>query len=238
MTGGLLDEYRKEVERIFGGDLVSLTLYGSHAGDSPEPGAEVSVLIVVREVRKEALEGYHDISHKFARRGIPAPPIFTETFLRESTDVFPLEYLGIAEMRKVLAGSDVFGGLEIRDGNLRHQVEFELKGKLLSLRRMYMTAFGSRDLAGLMLKTVGPVVSAARGLLLLDDRRAPQGRVAIVDGIEKRFDVRFPALREILAAQGAGKMRPGRAGEIFFGYLEEVERLCSLSDRFHVTEGR
>ena len=239
MSGSLIEEYRKDVERIFGEDLVSLTVYGSHAENEPAPGAEAAVLIVVRELSKAALEGYHDIAHRYARRGIPAPPILTEAFLRDSADVFPLEFLGIAERRRVLAGRDVVADLPITTENLRHQVEFELKGKLLALRRMYMQTFGRKELAGLLLKTVGPLVSVARGLLLLAGRpqggalpKAPHDKEEIVAEIEKRFAVSLHAIREVIAARRAGSMSPARAEEIFFSYLEEADRLCSLSDRF------
>ena len=239
MRGSLIEEYRKDVERIFGDDLVSLTVYGSHADEEPAPGAEMAALIVVRQLSKAALEGYHDISHRYARRGIPAPPIFTEAFLRESADVFPLEFLGMAEKRRVLAGRDVVADLRITTENLRHQVEFELKGKLLAARRMYMETFGKKELAGLLMKTVGPLVSVARGLLLLAVRpqggslpNAPHDKEEIVAEIEKRFSVSLHAIREVLAARRGGTMSPARAEEIFFAYLEEADRLCSLSDRF------
>lgn len=239
MPGSLLEEYRKDVERIFGEDLVSLTVYGGHAEEEPAPNAEAAVLIVVRQLSKAALEGYHDISHRYARRGIPAPPILTEAFLRESADVFPLEYLGIAERRRVIAGRDVVADLPITTANLRHQVEFELKGKLLALRRMYMGTFGKKELAELLMKTVGPLVSVARGLLLLGGRpeggalpKAPHDKEEIVAEIEKRFSVSLHAIREVIAARRAGSMSPARAEEIFFSYLEEADRLCSLSDRF------
>lgn len=238
MRGSLIEEYRKDVERIFGEDLVSLTVYGSHAEEEPAPGAEAAILIVVRELSRAALEGYHDIAHRYARRGIPAPPILTEAFLRDSADVFPLEYLGIAEKRRVLAGRDVVADLPITTNNLRHQVEFELKGKLLALRRMYMQTFGRKELAGLLMKTVGPLVSVARGLLLLGGRseggavpKAPHDKEEIVAEIEKRFAVSLHAIREVIAARRAGSMSPARAEEIFFPYLEEADRLCSLSDR-------
>ena len=68
MGGKLLDEYRRDVERIFGVDLVSLTVYGSRADEEPAPGAEAAVLIVVRELSRAALEGYRDVAHRYARR--------------------------------------------------------------------------------------------------------------------------------------------------------------------------
>ncbi|HZW36021.1 MAG: hypothetical protein ACM319_09255 [Deltaproteobacteria bacterium] len=233
MVAGLMEEFRSEVEKIFGEDLVSLTIYGAHASDEP-PGREenVSVLVVVREIRREELAAYRNIAHRYARRGIPAPPIFTEGFLKESSDVFPLEFLGMASQRRVIFGKDIVPELNITTRNLRHQVEFELKGKLLTLRRMYMEVFGNRELVGLLQDTVGSVVSVARGLLLLSDREAPHEKIAILDGIEKHFGVSLPAIREVIAARQGRKIPHARAEALFFLYQEEVGRLCSLVDEY------
>ncbi len=107
-----------------------------------------------------------------------------------------------------------------------------------------METFGRKELAGLLIKTVGPLVSVARGLLLLADRlpgalplKAPHDKEEIVAEIEKRFSVSLHTIREVLAAKRAGTMSPARAEEIFFHYLEEADRLCSLSDRFPAGDG-
>jgi hypothetical protein len=231
VSPGVLEEFRTEVEKIFGEDLVSLTIYGSHAAEEPEsPSGEVPVLVVVRALRREAFNAYRNIAHRYARRGIPPPPIFTEDFFRNSSDVFPLEFLGMSSLRRVISGKDVVADLEITAKNLRHQVEFEMKGKLLALRRMYMGAFGNKALLGILRDTAGPIVSVARGLLLLSNREAPHGKTEILDAIEKNFGVALPALREALAARGGEKIPPARAEELFFAYQNEVERLCSLAD--------
>lgn len=237
MGAGLLEEFRAEVEKVFGEDLVSLTVYGSHASGEPGPGSEMSVLVVVRELRRETLAAFRGIAHRFARRGIPPPPIFTDSFLKGSADVFPLEFLGMRSRRRVISGKDVVAELEITTENLRHQVEFELKGKLLSLRRIYMGTFGNKEFLGVLKNTVGPVVSVARGLLLLADNVAPDGKQEIVEGIEKRFGVRLPSIREALDAKRGAKIPSGRAGELFLGYLEDVDRLCSLADAFRAEPG-
>jgi hypothetical protein len=239
VVAGLLEEFRTEVEKIFGEELVSLTVYGSHATDEPEgQGGDVSVLIVVRELRREALLAYRSIAHRYARRGIPAPPIFTEAFLRNSSDVFPLEFLGMSERRRVIAGKDIVPELDITKENLRHQVEFELKGKLLSIRRMYLGSFGNKELVGLLRDTVGPIVSVARGLLLLSDREAPHKKTDILDAIEKHFGVALPAIREALAGRRGEKIPLARAEELFFSYQDEVERLCSLADCYRAEAAR
>jgi predicted nucleotidyltransferase len=228
---GLLEAYRVAVERIFGEDLVSVTLYGGHALDPPEEEGDVAVLIVVRELRRTALGAYREAAAGFAKQGIPPPPIFTEEFLARSLDVFPLEFLAMKERRKVLFGRDVLADVRVDDRNLRHQVEFELKGKLLSLRRMYLATGGARELAGLLRNTAGAIVSVARGLLLLAGHDAPHGRARILAEIESRIGVALPLLREIVTA-GDGKALEGRAEEIAPGYLEEVERLCAAADGY------
>ncbi len=238
MAPGALEEFQAEVEKIFGEELVSLTVYGSHAAEGTQPTGDISLLIVVRALRKEALSAFRGIAHRYARRGIPAPPIFTEAFFKNSSDVFPLEFLGMSSRRRVISGRDVVAELSITTKNLRHQVEFELKGKLLSLRRMYMGAFGNKELIGLLRDTAGSVVSVARGLLLLADREAPQGKAEILEAIERRFGVTLPAIREALAAGRSGKVPPARAEELFFTYQEEVERLCSLADCYRQETAR
>src|SRR4030067_411346 len=126
------------------------------------------------------------------RRRCPAPPLGREPFFRGSADVFPLEYLGLAERRKVLSGTDVLADLAISAENLRHQIEFELKGKLLSLGRMYLATSRNREISRLILSTVGPIVAVSRGLLLALDPRAPHRKEGILGGSEKRVWVAPP----------------------------------------------
>lgn len=228
---GLLDEFRADVEKALGENLVSLTVYGSHATGNPDPGDPVTVLLAVRAVGRETLSAYHEIAHKYARRGILAPPLFTEEFLRESADVFPIEFLAMAEHRRVLSGRDVLEGISVSSANLRHQVEFELKGKYLSLARMYMGTFGRTELDALVRNTVGPIVDVARGLLLLRGLDAPHDKERIAGEIERAFGVGLPNIREALGWRTRGKIPPNRVEELFFGCLAEAERLCSLSDR-------
>lgn len=223
-----LEAYRKDVESIFGEELVSVTVYGGHAADPPAERGFVTVLIVVRTLRRGALAAYRAAAPRFARAGIAYPAIFTERFLADSADVFPIEFLGMKERRRVLSGRDVLDGLRVTETNLRHQVEFELKGKLLCLRRMYLAARGNRELAGLMRRTAGPIVLAARGLLLLSGPPAPLAKEEILAALEARTGVPLPRLREILAAKDDRSLSGG-AEEIFDGYSGEVERLCSAA---------
>src|SRR4029434_5919742 len=60
-------------------------------------------------------------------------------------DVFPIEFHQMEAARKVLYGTDVLEKVSISDVNLRHQTEYELRSKLIQLRRQYIPASASVD---------------------------------------------------------------------------------------------
>src|SRR5205823_8787058 len=76
-----------------------------------------------------------------------APLVLTESQIRTSLDVFPLEFLDLHERRSLLAGEDVLAGLEIARHNLRHQCEYELRSKLVGLRQAYLRGGAEKGLA-------------------------------------------------------------------------------------------
>ena len=77
--------------------------------------------------------------------GHPVPVYFTVSELQNAADVFPIEFHQMEMARKVLYGTDVLSTLRISDDFLRHQAEYELRSKLIQLRRQYIPASASVD---------------------------------------------------------------------------------------------
>jgi hypothetical protein len=217
---------RREAAAAFGDDLVSLTLYGPGASGDPS-GHPPTAVVVVREVRPGSLAAFRKSAPRLARAGVPVPPVFTEAFLASSADVFPLEFLAMKRNRRVLAGGDVAAGIAVDPVNLRHQVEFELKGKFLTLRRMYLEGGTAAELSSLLRSTVPSVLLAASGLLVLAEDEPPDDHGALVASLSSRFGIAFRVLPEL--ASGA-KISPSRAENAFLDYMEDVERLCDVAD--------
>src|ERR1044071_5491295 len=71
--------------------------------------------------------------------GNPLPVYFTSGEMSRAADVFPIEFVDMSQVRHVLYGKDPFETMDIGTHNLRHQLEYELRGKLIRLRRVYMT---------------------------------------------------------------------------------------------------
>ena len=77
---------------------------------------------------------------EWQRLGHPLPVYFTVEELSDAADVFPIEFHQMANARIVLYGHDPFEFVQLSDANLRHQTEYELRSKLLQLRRLYIPA--------------------------------------------------------------------------------------------------
>ena len=77
---------------------------------------------------------------EWRRLGHPLPVYFTVEELSDAADVFPIEFHQMANARIVLYGHDPFEFVKLSNANLRHQTEYELRSKLIQLRRLYIPA--------------------------------------------------------------------------------------------------
>ena len=131
-----------------------MILYGSAAaGDFVPQKSDYNLLIALNKITPKDLRNAHACMREWAKMGHPVPVYFTVDELQNSADVFPIEFHNMERARKVLYGTDVLANLAISDEFLRHQTEYELRSKLIKLRREYIPA--SASVAGLIYLDVG-----------------------------------------------------------------------------------
>jgi hypothetical protein len=136
--------------------------------------------------------------------------------------------------RKVLFGTDVLADVEFSDENLRHQTEFELRSKLILLRRHYIRASTSVDgLKGLMANSLSSFAALFRAVLLLKGVEPPAAKREVValtaatlgiDGspFEKIFNIRGNNFAEKLDETGANAL--------FGEYMDQIEKVIDAVD--------
>src|SRR5918911_2034668 len=130
-----------DLRATHGDNLASVVLYGSAAsGDFVQIESDYNLLIALERITPEDLRLAQAPMREWQRLGHPLPLYFTSRELRDAADVFPIEFHQMRRARVVLYGRDPFESLEISDENLRHQTEYELRSKLLQLRRLYIPA--------------------------------------------------------------------------------------------------
>src|SRR6266542_1408100 len=164
-----------DLHSAHGENLVSVVLYGSAAaGDHTQLRSDHNVLIALNRITSEDLRLAQAPMREWQRLGQPLPVYFTVTELKDAADVFPIEFLQMEKARKVLYGRDPFEFVDVSRANLRHQTEYELRTKLIRLRRLYIPASVSVEkLSALMSDSLASFAALFGGLLILMGQEPP-----------------------------------------------------------------
>ncbi|HYE66725.1 MAG TPA: hypothetical protein VD966_14145 [Pyrinomonadaceae bacterium] len=225
----------EDLRSMHGDNLVSVVLYGSAAaGDHIELRSDYNLLIALNRITPEDLRLAQAPMREWQRLGHPLPVYFTVTELREAADVFPIEFHQMEKARLVLYGADPLAGLKISDQNLRHQTEYELRSKLLQLRRLYIPASTSVEkLSALMSDSLASFAALFRAVLLLKGHEPPVAKhdcvrttvqALVLDGepFERIFELR---------TTGALPLTDSEANDLFAAYMAQIERIIEAVDR-------
>src|SRR6185369_8674331 len=99
-----------------------------------------------------------------------------------AADVFPIEFLDMMDHRSVVAGRDPFADFDVSTRHLRHQIEFELRGKLIRLRDLYIPAADRPErLTALLVESLGTFAKLFRFAVRVAGAEAPPSRRGAID---------------------------------------------------------
>jgi predicted nucleotidyltransferase len=231
---GLIDDLRS----THGENLASVVLYGSAAtGEYVEARSDYNILIALHRIAPEDLRLAQAPVREWQRLGHPLPVYFTFAELRGAADVFPIEFHSMERARLVLYGRDPFDSISISDANLRHQTEYELRSKLLQLRRLYIPASASAErLRDLMSESLSSFAALFAPVLLLQGRTPPVLKRDVVRETVRALGLDGAAFERIfeLRAAGEGALDEREADALFAAYLQQVEHVIEAVDRAEV----
>jgi predicted nucleotidyltransferase len=227
---GLVEDLRA----THGENLASVVLYGSAAaGDHIELQSDYNLLIALKRITPEDLRLSQAPMREWQRLGHPLPVYFTVEELADAADVFPIEFHQMAKARVVLYGQDPFEFVELSDENLRHQTEYELRSKLIQLRRHYIPASISVErLCGLMSDSLSSFAALFRAVLRLFGQEPPVAKADCVRATAKvlRLDVTpFERIFEFRTS-GAVPRSEKEANDLFAAYMLQIENVVQAVD--------
>lgn len=156
----------EKIKEILGDNLVSLVEY--------QTGTDVTHLAVCRDLDFETLQKLKQLEE--------IPLLLTKKELVDGVDVFPIEFLNIKQHHTILHGEDFLKDIHVSKEHLRHQLEFEIRSKLIHLRGEYLQ-YKDKDLEALILAavpTLAPLLGALLYLKNLQD--TPDMFTAVSDG--------------------------------------------------------
>ncbi len=234
---GLVDDLRA----THGANLASVVLYGSAAaGDNIELRSDYNLLIALNRITPEDLRQAQAPMREWQRLGHPLPVYFTVEELRDAADVFPIEFHQMANARIVLYGHDPFEFVKLSDANLRHQAEYELRSKLIQLRRLYIPASVSVDkLCDLMSDSLSSFAALFRAVLLLHGDDAPIAKPDCVRATAQMLKLDITPFERIFQFRAGGNLPSSEkeANELFGAYLFQVEQVVEAIDELRPTAG-
>jgi predicted nucleotidyltransferase len=230
-----------DLRATHGENLASVVLYGSAAaGDFVRAQSDYNVLIALHRITPEDLRLAQAPVREWQRLGHPLPVYFTFPELRDAADVFPIEFHEMERARVVLYGRDPFETLSISDVNLRHQAEYELRSKLIQLRRLYIPASASAGrLQELMSDSLKSFAAIFAAVLLLHGEPLPAAKRERVRATVRLLGLDAQTFERIFAlgAAEAEDLDEAEANELFASYLSQIERVIEAVDRVEVSAG-
>jgi hypothetical protein len=164
-----LMRFASEVESAAGTGLRAIVLYGSGATGQHVPGrSDLNLLVILEEISLPLLSRLQKLAGGWGRSRISTPLFVDPRFLPTSTDSYPLEILGMMSAYRVIRGDDPLADLRVAPGDVRLQVEREVKAKRLLLRRGYIESRGKeRPLREILSAAVPAIEAIVRGMLFV-----------------------------------------------------------------------
>jgi hypothetical protein len=226
----------RDLHATHGDNLASVLLYGSAAaGDHIELRSDYNLLITLNRITPEDLRQAQAPMREWRRLGHPLPVYFTVEELSDAADVFPIQFHQMANARVVLYGRDPFEFIKFTDANLRHQTEYELRSKLIQLRRMYIPASVSIEkLCDLMSDSLASFAALFRAVLILYGEKAPVAKPDCVRATAQRFGLDAEPFEKIFTFRASEYVPPTdkEANEIFAAYMDQLQRVIEVVDEF------
>ena len=225
--------FTESVKQALGDQLQAVVLYGSSAaGDSIAGRSDYNMLLLAKEWSVANLNALRAVSAKWQEAGNPAPLCFTPERFKGAGDVFPMEMLDIAESHRVLFGDDPVSAIDVDRTHLRHQVEFELRSKLLKLRQTYLQLRKpEKGLTELLVNSLSAFEAVCRGALRLFRDTVPADKSSAMRALATELDLSIDAFETIhQIKQTPSLAKQHDIPELFSQYLDQIERVLDQID--------
>ena len=231
-------EFLTAVQESFGESLKSIILYGPAArGEIHKNILYIGFLVVVDDNTPSELARCAKYIKKWHKQSITTPIFLDPSYIQQSLDTFPLEFMDMCSSYHVVYGEDVLEGLTFEAADVRSQCERELKGKLLHLRAEYLSIRGNtKQLIDLINRSLNTFRLVFAGALFLKDRETPQDTSKLLDAITEEYGLDASLFKQLTGiSAGDIKINETEADKLFDLYVEELDKLSSSIDTLEET---
>ena len=226
-----LEKFVEQMKDVFKENLESVVLYGSQAGNEASvKHSDHNILLVLKEIRFDDMKASNKAIAAWVKNGNPAPLLFTGEILKESVDIFPVEFFDIKDSYKLLFGDDLVAGLEINNTHLRHELEFELKGKLIKLRQGYMMfSDNSKKIQELLIGSISTFLTLFKHTIRLFGQVPPKKKVDALEPLSQKTGINKQVFLNVFNMKLGDKAALNfDAEQVMKEYVAEIEKVIKI----------
>ncbi len=228
-----LANFVEKLKAAYAERLLGVLVFGSAARGAYVPKrSNINLLVALERVGAEELTLYRKLRGEVEKPPIATSLLLDPTYVRQSTDTFPLEFLDIRSFNVPLLGQNILEGVKIDPKHLRLELEREIKGKLLVTRQAFLESDGDpARLLAVLSRSFNSLRVIFFGIVHLREGRVVRDERDLVQRVSEHFGLDPAPLLEIGRAR-AGELKPSRAEmeKLFFCYLSELARLAEKLD--------
>ena len=237
---GHLEKIMAQFHQVSSTDVDGLVLFGSAArGDFIVGRSNINLLVVVRDLSVEFMQGMGRLHRQWGKHQIVAPLVMTKDDLGRSSRLFPLEFLQMTQHHVVLAGQDPFTEFSLDAVRLGWQCEQELMANLFRLRQRFIEGEARLEaIHALLLLSITAILPCIRGLLHGLGQPSNGKDLEILEGLPGTVQFDPSIFLEILSIK-RGLSSPGSLKwlKVYDRYLQNLENFLKHVEQIR-KEGR
>lgn len=223
-----VEAYVAELAGALGSRLKALSVYGSATGADYIPKkSNINMVAVLDRLDAGALEAILGTVRSGMKKGIVPPLLVTPDYIRSALDVFPIEFLEIADTQVVVLGDDHFSNLAVSQDRLRLECESQLRASVLRTRQAYLEMGHARRGAERVLHaSVTSLVPALKAILRLRGVAVPRSKIEVVEAVGRTLGVGVAVFVAVLRDRsGDERIQDRDARRVLAEYIDALDAL-------------
>ncbi len=199
--------------------------------DFSEKLSDVNSLIVLNDMHFDFFKFLAPLGKRFKSKGVSSPLVMTPSYIDESLDVFPMEFLELKLIHRTAYGTDILKDLVIDRGLLRLQCEREIKTRLMGLWQGYLSSLGETDVvASLISRSIRGCIPLFRSIIFLMGGEPPVRKIDVIGMLcEDTKADRDILIKALMLKEKRTKARDEITSlfECYYGNLETVSGIVN-----------
>lgn len=181
----------EDILKAHSGNIHSMYIIGSSVtSDFNEKTSDTNSVVVLHGMDFGFIGFLASLGKKYAKKGIAAPLVMTPDYIRNSLDVFPIEFLDLKRIHKTICGEDILKDIRIDKSHLRLQCEREIKTKLIGLRQGYISSLGDKNiLIEKLSRSIAGYITLFRAIIYLMGKEPPIRKSEVISSLREAIGI-------------------------------------------------